>query len=97
MDEINNFRIQLVANGSLYVDTVMVETYYYTPATPGPEPVVGPHCATCESQIQGVEYFLALEMKASDTSAYVYEFNYADGEPIQIGDVGDCGGSIDIA
>ncbi len=96
VDEINNFKLQLIGAGDIFIDDVQAQVFYYIPSvTPDPDPTTNT-CLTCESQIQGVEYFLALEMLRTDTKAYVYNFNYADGTPIQIADLGDCGGTIDI-
>lgn len=97
VDEINNFKLQLIAAGNLFIDDVQVQAFYYiqgdpTPPTPSDDGI----CLTCESQIQGVDYFLALNLLSTDTKAYVYNFNYADGTPITISDLGDCGGTIDI-
>lgn len=96
IDEINNFKLQLIGAGDIFIDDVVAEVFYYIPGTPIPPVPPVDFCLTCESQIQGVEYFLALELTATQTKAYVYNFNYANGTPIQISDLGDCGGSIDI-
>lgn len=96
VDEINNFKIQLLGAGNVFVDDVQVKVFFYVPGTPTPPDPNPDVCETCESQIQGVEYFLALQLNANDTKAYVYNFKYADGTNIQMTDLGECGGSINI-
>lgn len=96
VDEINNFKLQLVGAGDIFIDDVQAQVFYYIPGTPTPPTPGSNFCLSCESPVQGVEYFLALDLDANDTVAYVKDFNYADGTPIQITDVGDCGGSIEI-
>lgn len=96
VDEINNFKLQLLGAGDLFIDDVQAQVFYYIPSTILPPTPDNNMCATCESPIQGVEYFLAVEMTATDTKAYVYDFNLADGTPIQISDLGDCGGVLEI-
>lgn len=97
VSQINNFKLQLVgAGGDVFVDDVQAQVFYYIPGTPTPPTPDSQFCLTCESPIQGVEYFLALELTSTATKAYVYNFNYADGTPIQISDLGDCGGVIEV-
>lgn len=97
VDEINNFKLQLIgSNGDIFVDDVQAQVFYYVPGTPTPPTPDSQFCLTCESPIQGVEYQLALAMTATDTKAYVYNFNYADETEIQISDLGDCGGVIEV-
>lgn len=96
VDQINNFKLQLIGAGDIFIDDVVVQIFYYVPSvTPDPTPP-SDFCLSCDSPIQGVEYFLALELTSTDTKAYVYDFNYADGTPIEITDLGECGGSLEI-
>lgn len=97
VNQINNFKLQLIGSGGdIFVDDVQAQVFYYTPGTPTPPTPSTQFCLTCESPIQGVEYFLALDLTSTQTKAYVYDFNYADGTPIQIADLGDCGGVIEV-
>lgn len=96
VDEINNFKLQLVAAGDVFIDDVQVQIFYYIPAASSPVVPPSSFCLTCESPLQGVEYFLARAMNGTDTKAYVYNFNFADGTPIQMSDLGACGGVIDV-
>lgn len=97
VDQINNFKLQLLgSDGDIFVDDVQAQVFFYVPGTPTPPTPDSNFCLTCESPIQGVEYFLALDLTSTATKAYVYNFNYADGTPIQISDLGDCGGVIEV-
>lgn len=96
VDEINNFKLQLIGAGDIFIDDVQGQVFYYVPGTPTPPTPSSQFCLTCESPIQGTEYLLALELTDTDTKAYVYNFDYADGTPIQISDLGDCGGVIEV-
>lgn len=96
VDQINNFKLQLVANGEMYIDAALVNVYYYEVEEVTPPAPIGDNCENCNSQVQAQAFELALPMNAQDTGCYVKSFNYPDGTPIQITDVGDCGGYIDI-
>lgn len=96
VDEINNFKLQLLGSGDIFIDDVQAQVFYYIPSSVTPPTPPSDFCLNCEGPIQGVEYFLAIELTATDTKAYVYNFNYANGQPIQITDLGDCGGVIEV-
>lgn len=95
VDQINNFKLQLVANGTLFIDAVLVSVLYYETATPTP-PTPSTVCIDCQSQIQAQPFSLALPVLATDTSIYVKSFNLPDGTPINTSMLGSCGGNIDI-
>lgn len=95
-DKINNLKLDLLANGDVYIDLVKVNVIYYVPATPGPAAPVGDHCEDCNSQVQAQPFYLALPMQATDTVFYLKSFNYPNGTPILYTDLGDCGGAIDF-
>lgn len=96
VDQINNFKLQLVANGEMYIDAALVNVYYYEVEEVTPPAPIGDNCETCNSQVQAQAFELALPMNAQDAFCYVKSFNYPNGTPIQMTDVGDCGGYIDI-
>lgn len=97
-DQINNLKIQFVANGDIDVDSLLVNVFY-TPAT-DPEPPTPPAsgCDTCNSPIQVPAMYLQLPFEIGDTIFYLTpgSLQYANGTPVQPGDVGDCGGEIDF-
>ena len=97
-DQAQNFKLQLVANGDLYLDTVLINVYYYIPSpTPTPTPTPSA-CIDCDSPIQVQTMSLELPFLVNETKFYLKKgsFAYADGTPVQPGDVGTCGGSIDF-
>lgn len=97
VDQINNLKLQMVANGDISVDSFLLNVYYYLPDSTTP-PVISPGCPTCNSPIQVPEMFLQLPFQIGDTEFYLTpgSMQYADGTPVQPGDVGDCGGEIDF-
>lgn len=96
VDMINNFKLQLISSGGAEVDIVMVDVYYYIPSiSPEPEPT-SENCEDCNSQIQAQPFYLALPFNVGDRYAYLQSFNYPNGDPIQMADLGDCGGAVDL-
>lgn len=95
-DQINNAKINFIANGDISIDSCLMKVYYYVPTTPSPLPPVGNSCDDCNSPIQAQPFYLALPFKAGDQFAYLQSFNYPDGTPIQYADLGACGGSIKL-
>lgn len=95
-DMINNFKLQLMANGDVYMDAALVNVYYYIPDAPETPAAVGTHCEDCNSQIQAQPFYLALPFLANETKCYLQSFNYPDGTPIQYADLGSCGGYVDL-
>lgn len=91
VDQINNFKVGLVANGEVYIDTVLVNVLYYvedsvTPVVPSVD-----GCENCQMPIQVPPLRLALPFKVGDTKFTCYSFNYADGTPVNPTDLSECG------
>ncbi len=95
-DQINNMKLQLIANGDVYVDSIMAKIYYYVPTSTTPPDEDDSDCENCNSPIQALPFRLALPFKAGDTKAYFQSFTYPNGEEIQPEDLGDCGGFVDF-
>ncbi len=95
VDQINNFKLQLVANGDIYVDAALINVHYSIPDSPTP-PAPGDNCPDCNSPIQAQPFRLALPFLATDTKCYLQSFNYPDGTPIEFADLGACGGGVDF-
>lgn len=96
VDMINNFKLQLVANGDLFIDAALVQVYYYIANQPEPPVEDDENCADCNSPVQAQPFYLALPFLASETKCYLKSFNYPDGTPIQFEDLGACGGYVDL-
>lgn len=96
-DQINSGKIALVANGDVFVDAVKMSVFYYVPTSGGPvHGDTGGLCSTCNSPIQAQPFYLALPFKADDQYAYLESFNYPDGTPIAVEDLGACGGTVTL-
>ncbi len=95
-DQINNLKLQMIANGNISLDCVLVNVYYYIPDPITPPVVTGDSCTDCNSTIQAQTFYLARAFKAGDTKAYLKSFNYPDGTPIQYEDLGSCGGYLNF-
>lgn len=97
-DKANNFKLALVANGDISLDTVWIKIYYYIASAATPPTPVPSGCIDCNSPIQVQSMRLALPFLIGDTKFYLQKgsFAYADGTPVQPGDVGTCGGTIDF-
>lgn len=97
-DQINNLKLQIVANGDISVDSLLLNVFYTPAETPEPPDPIESGCATCNSPIQVPEMFLQLPFEIGDTIFYLTpgSMQYADGTPVQPGDFGDCGGEIDF-
>ncbi len=97
-NQINNLKFLLVANGDIYIDSFLLKVYYYIPGTPTPPaPVVG-GCISCNSPIQVQRMFLQQPFLSNQSKFYLIpgSFQYPDGTPVQPGDLGACGGQIDM-
>lgn len=95
-DQINNFKLALIANGDIAVDAVYANIYYYIPSnTPIPPPVTT-GCEDCDGIIQVQQMELELDFLVNETKFYLKKgsFAYPDGTPVQPGDIGICGGEI---
>lgn len=93
-DMINNFKLQLLANGDIYIDSVLLQVFYYIPSEPIPPTPTPGVCVDCSSPVQLPVMYLALPFKANDRYAYLQNMNYANGTPFSYSDIGACGGSI---
>lgn len=98
VDQINNLKLQMVANGAISVDSLLINVYYYLPDSPTPPTPPAAGCPTCNSPIQVPEMYLQVPFLEGQTQFYLKpgSLQYADGTPVQPGDVGDCGGEIDF-
>lgn len=96
VDQINNFKLQLLANGDIYLDAALLNVHYYVPDSPDSPTPDGDRCADCNSPIQAQPFYLALPFLSTDTKCYLQSFNYPDGTPIQMADLGACGGYVDL-
>lgn len=97
-DQINNMKIQLISNGDVYIDSFLVNVYYYIPGPSGSTPIPSSGCEDCNSPIQVQAMYLQLPFKIGETKFYLKpgSLTYPDGTPVQPGDVGTCGGEIDF-
>lgn len=95
-DKINNFKMQLVSNGDIYIDAGLLNVFYYIPESPTPIPVETENCETCNSQIQAQPFALALAFKIGETKFRLKSFKFPNGTDITYADLGDCGGYIDF-
>lgn len=96
VDQVNNAKFALVANGDVYIDSFLVKVYYYVPSTdPDPTPSTD-NCDGCDSVLQIQAMQLQLPFLIGDTAFYLKPFSmqYPDGTTAQPGDVGTCGGIV---
>lgn len=96
VDQINNMKLQIVSDGEIFVDSVLVKIYYYIPSEGSGETPATEACEDCNSQIQTTFHTLALPMTTTDNKMYLKSFNYADGTPVNVEDTGSCGGYVDF-
>lgn len=95
VDQLNNLKLQLIANGDISVDCVLLNAYYYTESVTPPTPTES-GCIDCNSPIQNNAMALELPFLVNDTKFYIKKgaFTYPDGTPISPGDMGTCGGEM---
>lgn len=98
IDQINNFKLNLTANGDISLDCVLINVYYHLttpPVPPTPTPGV---CIDCSSPIQVQAMALELPFLSGQTKFYLKKgsFVYPNGVPVQPGDIGSCGGVIPL-
>lgn len=98
VQQINNLKFELLANGDIYVDSFLLKVFYYIPDDITPPEPTGDSCEDCNSPIQVQAMFLQLPFLIGDTKFYLQagSFQYPDGTPVQPGDVGACGGEINL-
>lgn len=96
VDQINNMKMNLSANGDISLDSFLVRVYFYIPATTSDPIVTSNTCISCDSPVQVQAMYLALPFLAGETKFYLQKgsFVYPNGVPVQPGDVGDCGGIL---
>lgn len=95
-DKINNLKLRLVANGDIYVDSILLKVYFYVPdAVVPPTPTPG-LCIDCSSPIQIQAMQLQQPFKIGETKFFLKAGSmcYPNGVPVQPGDLGACGGII---
>lgn len=97
-DQINNLKFSLVANGDIYVDSFLMKVYYYIPDPATPPDPSDENCESCNSPIQVQAMYLETPFLYGQTQFFLQagSLQYPDGTPVQPGDVGECGGSIDF-
>lgn len=95
-DMINNFKLQLIANGDIYIDAALLNVFYYIPDEILPPPPPPPTCDDCNSPVQAQAFYLAQPFLSGDRYAYLQSFNYPDGTPIKYSDLGSCGGYVTL-
>ncbi len=96
VDQINNLKIALTANGNISLDCVLARVFYFLQTPPTPSPVTPGVCIDCSSPIQVQAMYLELPFLIGQTKFYLKKgsFSYPDGTPVQPGDIGSCGGTI---
>lgn len=95
-DMINNFKLQLLASGDVYVDSALLKVYYSVNATPTPPTPDDQYAADGNAPIQAQPFALALDMAPDDRYGYLESFDYVNGNPIVYADLGSAGGFIDL-
>lgn len=96
VDQINNLKVALTANGDISLDDVLVKVYYFIQTPPAPPVIVPGVCVDCSSPIQVQAMYLELPFLIGETKFYLKKgsFSYPNGISVQPGDVGSCGGTI---
>ncbi len=96
VDQINNMKLALTANGDISLDSVLVKVYYFIQTPPVPPPIIPGVCVDCSSPIQVQAMYLELPFLIGQTKFYLKKgsFSYPNGIPVQPGDIGSCGGTI---
>lgn len=95
-DQINNFKLQLIANGNVYADSALLKVYYEIPDPVVPAPSPEGFAADGNSPIQAQPFYLALDFAPGDRYAYLKSFNYVNGIPIFYTDLGSAGGVLNL-
>lgn len=86
VDQVNNIKIRLIADGELYLDYVQVNVIY-TPVSTLPAPVSPTTGETvCDEFVQAIKFQLAQSLTSSSLFAFLESFNYPDGTPIAFAD-----------
>lgn len=99
VDQVNNIKIALVASGGVNVDSFLVQVFYYIPSPTTPPPTIPTdNCIDCNSPVQINAMYLALPFLVGQTVFYLQpnSLQYPDGTPFAPGDVGGCGGEVNL-
>lgn len=96
VDQINNFKLQLLASGDVYVDSALLKVYYSVTTPPTPPTPDDQYAADGNAPIQAQPFTLALDMAPGDRFGYLESFDYVTGDPIVYADLGSAGGYIDL-
>ncbi len=85
VDQANNLKLRLIADGELYLDNIQIECSFVAinPVVP-PTPTLGD--LVVDEFVQGQRFQLAQSMTAADLFCFVQSFNFPNGTPIQITD-----------
>lgn len=86
VDQINNLKLKLIADGELHLDAIELSITYVTPDIPTPNPFPTTGETVCAEFVQAQPFQLAQSMAANSTFFYAQSMNYPDGTPILISD-----------
>lgn len=97
-DQVNNLKLEMLANGNISVDSLLINVFYSLPDVPELPDTSGEHCPDCNSPIELPEMFLQLSFLAGQTKFYLTpgSMQYANGTAVEPSDIGACGGEIDF-
>lgn len=84
-DQINNIKLKLVADGTLYLDSVELAVTYTPGVTPVP-PAPSSGQIVVDEFVQGIRFQLAQAMTSSDLYMFAESFTMPDGTPIEYAD-----------
>lgn len=84
-DQINNIKLKLVADGTLYLDSVELAVTY-TPGIPPVPPTPSSGQVIVDEFVQGQRFQLAQAMTSTDLFLFAQSFTMPDGTPIEYAD-----------
>ncbi len=86
VDQINNIKLKLIADGELHIDSIEVDVQFQSAIVPPPPtPVTG--LLVCDEFVQAQPFQLAQSLSATDLFAFLKNMNYPDTTtPIQYSD-----------
>ena len=96
VDELNNLALNIQANEQVYIDVVYMKAYYFETTSGEPVEYLPKSCEDCDGALQTLPHFLAVPLTPTATKILLRSFDYADGTPVTMEDLGECGGSIDL-
>jgi len=89
VDQANNIKLKLIADGELHMDSVEIDITYNDNVTPTPTPTTTGQ-VVCDEFIQAQPFKLSRAMTSADTVAFLTSFNYPSptgtGDPILLAD-----------